>query len=191
MIKRKYPCVIYDEKHFNSQLTLFGKNDSCGRDTIFYSRIGFEKYSRNFSFDATKIDTARFHSGKHSLNIQPQNEFCITLKTNVKTIFMENNAVSISAWIFPKDTFNAQMVIDIGDKNGNEWRAILLKPFVKSTGEWQEVFATFELPASVFPDDEIKIYLWNPEKSSFYLDDFTVSAFADSQYKYYVTTYRE
>ncbi len=192
LIKRKFPCIVYDEKHFNSQITLFGKNDSCKRNAIFYSQIGFEKANgKRFEFDSTKIDTAHFHSGKHSLNIESKNEFCITLKTSVKNIFTENNVVNISAWIFSTDTFNAQMVMDVGDNKSSEWRAILLKPFVTTTGEWQEVFATFELPASAFPDDEVKIYLWNPGKNSFYLDDFTISTFADSKYDYYKTTYRK
>ena len=200
MIKRKFPCIIYDEKHFNSQITLFGKNDSCKRDTIFYSHSGFEKHTRNFSFDSTKIDTARFHSGKHSLNIQSQNEFCVTLKTTVKNIFVDNNCVNISAWIFATDTFNAQMVMDIGNpKEKHEWQAKLLNHFVKSPspkGEgqgvrWQEVFATFEMPSSVYPDDEVKIYLWNPGKNSFYLDDFTISSFADSKYDYYKESFRK
>ncbi|MBI3502254.1 MAG: glycosyltransferase family 39 protein [Bacteroidetes bacterium] len=192
LIKRKFPCIVYYEKHFNSQVTLFGKNDSCRRDTIFYSQSGFEKEKRkSFEFDSTKIDSLHFHSGKHSLNIESKNEFCITLKTSVSTIFSENNIVNISAWIFPKDSFNAQIVIDIGDGKSREWRAILLKPFVKTSGKWQEVFASFEVPASAFPDDEVKIYLWNPGKNSFYVDDFTVTSFKDSKYNYYETSYRK
>lgn len=209
MIKRKFTCIIYDEKHFNSQITLFWKNDSCRRDTIFYSHFGFEKHTRSFSFDSTKIDSAHSHSGKHSLRIEPENEFCITLKTSVKKLFPDNKGcVNVSAWIFPADSFNSQMVMDIGQPNGKrEWQAKLLNQFLKLTffsgegkpvlsgveggGRWQEVFATFEIPSSAFPDDEVSIYLWNSGKNSFYIDDFTVSSFADSKYNYYETSYRK
>jgi hypothetical protein len=192
LIKRKFPCIAYDEKHFNSQITLFKKSDSCKRDTVFYSSASFEKENKKiFEFDSTKTDSLHFYNGKHSLRIEPKNEFCITLKTSVKNLFRENNIVNASAWIFPSDTFNLQMVIDIGSGKDHSWRAVLLKPFIPSKGKWQEVFASFELPDSAFPDDEVKIYLWNTGKNNFYLDDFTVSSFKDSKYNYYETSYRK
>ena len=192
LIKRKFPCIVYDEKHFNAQITLFKKSDTCKRDIVFFSHIGFEKENINsFEFDSAKIDTAHFHFGSHSLQVESKNEFCITLKTNVSAIFRQNNVVNISAWVFPADTFNTQAVMDIGDNKSHEWKAIILKPFVKAIGKWQEVFATFELPASVFPDEEVKIYLWNPGKNSFCLDDFTVSSFSDSKYDYYAPSFRK
>ena len=192
MIKEKYPCIIYDEKHFNSQLTMFGKSDSCKRDTVFYSQVGFEKSSPLFLFDASKTDTSHFHSEKHSLLIESVNEYCITLKTSVATIFRENNVAAISAWIFSADSFNAQVVMEVGDPKGkHEWQTRLLKSFVSKKGVWQRAFAAFELPASSYPEDEVIIYLWNPGKNSFYLDDFTVSSFADSKYNYYDKGYRK
>ena len=159
LIKRKFPCVIYDEKHFNSQVTLFGKNDSCKRDTIFYSQIGFENHIPDFSYDSAKTDTSHFHLGKHSLNIESKNEFCITLKTSVKKLFTDNSeCVNVSAWIHPNEMFNAQFVMEVGDSQGKiEWQAKLLSQFAKNVGQWQEVFATFELPSSTYPDDEVKI----------------------------------
>ena len=186
-----FRSIVYDEKHFNSQITLFGKLDSCKRDSVFYLRTDFEKYRPVFLYDTSKFDTSHFHSGKRSLYIDPKSEFCIMVKSSAKNIFIENNCLNISTWIFPTDTFNAEMVMDVGDKTNHEWRSILLKPFVKSIGKWQEVFATFKLSASAFPDDEVKIYLWNPGKNSFYLDDFTISAFADSKYNYYEISYRK
>ncbi|MFI5163824.1 MAG: glycosyltransferase family 39 protein [Bacteroidia bacterium] len=193
MIKTKFPCIIYDEKHFNSQITLFGKADSCRRDTIFYSHIGFEKNKRPFEFDSTKTDTSHAHSGKRALNIESKNEFCLTLKTSVKKLFRDNSGcVNISAWIYPNAKFNAQFVMEVGEPNGKrEWQGKLLPKFVRTVGKWQEVFATFELPSSAYPDDEVKIYLWNPDKNSFYLDDLTISSFADSRYDYYRISYRK
>lgn len=194
LIKRKYPCILYDEKHFNSQITLFGKNDSCKRDTVFYRAFDFERNANDFSFDKTKMDTTHAKSGKHSLFIDSKNEFCITLKTPVKNIFREErNCVNISAWIFASDTFNAQVVVDIGQPGSpkRDWQAKLLHEFVTKKGNWRELFTTFELPASAYPDDEVTIYLWNPGKNNFYLDDFSISSFADSRYDYYEITYRK
>ena len=177
MIKRKFPCVLYDEKHFNSEVTLFGKNDSCRRDTIFYAAIGFDRRSTEreriyFIWDSTKKDTLRSHSGKYSLSSESKDKFCITLRTSVKNIFRDNSGcVNVSAQVYTKGKFNSQFVMEVG--------------------KWQEIFATFELPASAYPDDEVRIYLWNPGKNTFYLDDFTVSSFADSKYDYYKTTVRK
>jgi len=199
IIKRKFPCILYDEKHFNSEISLFGKNDSCRRDTIFYSHVGFEHYRNgakiftNVEFDSTKTDTLHSHSGKYSLNSESKNKFCVTLKTSVKKLFRDGSGcVNVSAWIYAKDKFNAQLVMDVGDPNSKrDWQAKLLPKFVKQTGKWQEVFATFELPASAYPDDEVRIYLWNSGKNTFYIDDFTVSSFADSRYDYYAPSFRK
>ncbi|MBI4929470.1 MAG: glycosyltransferase family 39 protein [Bacteroidetes bacterium] len=193
MIKRKFPCIVYDEKHFNSQITLFGKNDSCKRDTIYFSREGFEKPAFTFSYNETKTDTSHFHSGKYSLFIESANEYCITIRSTAKNIFHDNKGcVNISAWVFPTDTFNAQIVMEVGDPKGNhDWQARSLSQFIKTTNKWQEVFATFKLPSNTYPEDEVVIYLWNQGKNSFYLDDFVISSFADSKYDYYETTYRQ
>jgi hypothetical protein len=192
IIKRKYPCILYDEKHFNSQVTLFGKNDSCKRDTVFYTNTGFESMSSLLSFDTTKIDTQYAHSGKHSLFIEPKNKYCITYKTTVKHLFKENTCVNLSAWIYTQGKFNSQLVMDIGQPTGKrDWQAKLLPKFITQKGQWNQVFATFELPADAYPDDEVKIHLWNPEKNSFFLDDVTISSFEDSKYDYYAPSFRK
>jgi hypothetical protein len=200
IIKRKYPCIIYDEKHFNSQLTLFGKGDTCKRDTIFFANTGFESRAPLFTFDTTAIDTSRTHSGKHSLRIDSSNQYCITLRKTVKQLFKENSFVNVSAWVHTQDKFDAQLVIDIGQPTGkHDWYAKLLPKFITPPspgGEglgvrWQQIFATFELPANAYPDDEVKIHLWNPGKNSFFLDDVTISSFADSKYDYYAPSFRK
>lgn len=215
IIKRKYPCVIYDEQHFNSQLTLFGKNDSCKRDTISHTHIGFELSSqgrkREIKYDTTQIDTINVHSGKYSLSIKSKNKYGITLRGIVKQLFKDNaGCINVSAWIYTQGKFNAQLVMDIGQPTGKrDWKAKLLPKFInlpspRTTEEskvgsiargsgvrWQQVFATFELPSSAFPDDEVKIHIWNPGKNSFYLDDITISSFADSKYDPYAPSYRK
>lgn len=203
IIKRKYPCVVYDEQHFNSQLTLFGKGDSCSRDTVFFATTGFESATPHFTFDTTGIDTARTHTDKHALHIQAKNKYCITLRKTVKQLFTTNSCVSISAWIYAPEKFDAQLVIDIGQPTGKrDWQAKLLPKFIRPPssaiippsgggGDWYQIFATFELPSGAFPDDEVKLHLWNPGENSFYLDDVTVSSFADSKYEYYKTSYRK
>jgi hypothetical protein len=211
IIKRKYPCIIYDEKHFNSQVTLFGKlarsenkNISCGRDTIFYTHAEFEPRAPLLIFDTTKVDTLYAHSGKHSLKIESTNIFCITYRTVVKN-FLKNDSgcVSVSAWIYTQEPFRAQLVMDIGQPTGKrDWQARLLNKFIYQprllSSEigikkqmWQQVFATFELPPNVYPDDEVKVHLWNPYKNSFFLDDVTISSFADSRYDYYAPSFRK
>jgi hypothetical protein len=211
IIKRKYPCIIYDEKHFNSQVTLFGKlarsenkNISCWRDTIFYIHAEFESRAPLLLFDTTKVNSLYAHSGKHSLKIESTNVYCITYRTTVKQFFKNNSGcISVSAWVYTQEPFHAQLVMDIGQPTGKrDWQARLLPTFIPhpqllSTGrgekkvKWQQIFATFELPASAYPDDEVKIHLWNPHKNSFFLDDITISSFADSRYNYYAPSFRK
>jgi hypothetical protein len=192
IIKRKFPCILYDEQHFNSEVTLFGKNDSCRRDTIFYTNTGFEKRAPILEYDTTRIDSLHAHSGKHSLFIESKTKYCITYKTTVKQLFKDNTCVSLCAWVCPQGKFDAQLVIDIGQPTGKrDWQAKLLPKFIKNKEGWNQVFATFELPADAYPDDEVKIHLWNPNKNSFYLDDVTITSFSDSKYDYYAPSFRK
>ena len=200
LIKRKYPFTVYDDKHFNSQLTLFRQNKSYKRDTLFYFHTGFDapSFSKMLTLDSLKTDSTHSCSGKYSLAPSSKNNFCVTLRTTVKKLCGEDfnaknhSCFNVSAMILPKDTFNAQLVMQLGRPDEKfEWHAKLLNKIVKPNGKWQEIFGTFEIPESAFPDDEIYIYIWNPGKNSFYLDDFTVSSFADSKYNYYKTSYRK
>lgn len=194
LIKEKYPCIVYDEKHFNSQVTLFAKNDTCSRDTVFFARTGFEKNQKGkFKFDSLFIDTVVVYSGNHALRVIPEKEFCITMKTFVKNIFPgTKGCVNVSAWIRADGDFNAQMVMNINEsKEKKEWRAKYLHVFARPGSRWFRVFATFEIFPSAFPDDEVKIFLWNEAKNTFYVDDFEVSSFTDSRYNYYETSFRK
>ncbi len=194
MIKRKYPYIIYDEKHFNSEITLFSKTGSCKRDTIFYSHLGFESpVPVHVRIDSVKTDSSFSHSGKHSLKVEPKDKFCFTFKTTVKQLLPDNNGcVNLSAWIYTKEKFNSQIVMDIGQgTTQNDWTAKLTPKFIKQTGAWQEVFVTFQLPSSAYPDDEIKLFIWNNNKNSFWLDDLTIASFADSKYDYYAPSFRK
>lgn len=193
IIKRKYPCVVYDEFHFNSQVTLFSRNDSCKRDTLFNLHTGFENRDQQFKYDTTGTDTLQAHSGKHSLRILPTHKYCITLSRKAQQLFRNNSGcINVSAWIRTKGKFDAQLVMDVGQPTGKrDWNAKLMPKFIEKEGEWQQVFVTFELPVAAFPDDEVKIHFWNPNKNSFWLDDVSISSFADSRYDQYQTTFRK
>jgi len=38
-----------------------------------------------------------------------------------------------------------------------------------------EVKASFDLPANLDLKNEIRVYVWNPKKLEFYVDDFNIS----------------
>ncbi len=203
IIKRKYPCVLFDEKHFNSQITLFAKecSDTMRRDTILYAYTEFENDLENFILDAISFDSSIYYSGKRSIKLNPTNKYGVTYRTTVKQLFKDNyGCVNISAWIYSKTDFNAQFVMDIGQPTGKrDWQAKLLQKYIipekanantKKEG-WHQIFVTFQIPETAYPDDEVKLHFWNPGNNSFYIDNFTVSSFADSKYNHYLVSYRK
>lgn len=194
LIKEKYPCILYDEKHFNSQVTLFGKEDECRRDTVFFVSTGFEKnYSGKLKYDTLFLDTTFIRSGKYSLRVVPENSFCVTMEAFVKNIFPDaTGCVNVSAWIYADEGFKAQMVMNISEsKDEKEWQAKYLNVFATPGKKWFRVFVTFKVFPTAFPDDKVKIFLWNEAKNSFYVDDFEISSFSDSKYNYYETSFRK
>lgn len=199
LIKRKYPCIMLDDQHFNARLTLFAKNDTCRRDTLFYSQTGFESDVPSMAYDRQQTDTTQAFEGSHSLKVGPGNEYCLTLKTTVRRLFgnrsyepLEPVCVNIIAQIYSKDSFNLQAVMDIGQPEGKrDWQARPLKQFSTEKNKWQTVIATLEIPRTAYPDDEVVIFLWNNGKNSFWMDQVEISSFSDSRFDPFETRYRD
>ena len=47
-----------------------------------------------------------------------------------------------------------------------------------------KILYTEKLPGKAKPDDTVKIYIWNPNKNSLYLDDIKISSYKDMNYNY-------
>jgi hypothetical protein len=60
--------------------------------------------------------------------------------------------------------------------NGEQlfYQNFMLREYFKRSPAWQQMEMQFVLPAFRHPQDEIKIYFWNPSKENFFYDDLEV-----------------
>ena len=64
------------------------------------------------------------------------------------------------------------------------WRGMDIQSYY-SESEWFQFLYVFGKDIQVQENDLVKIYIWNPAQSDFYIDDFSIVNYADSDYNYY------
>jgi hypothetical protein len=86
------------------------------------------------------------------------------------------SSVDVSVWIlYPQLKISGCVVISIDSIGKNiYWKGIQINDSIKTVNQWQEIKVSFEIPKKVMPTDFIKIYVYNTDKRTFYMDDLTL-----------------
>lgn len=84
--------------------------------------------------------------------------------------------INVTMWIYaPQANPKATLVVDINSNGKSKyWRNSALNG-VTDAKEWKKMSATFDLPSNLDIKDELKIYVWNPDKQELYIDDLDIS----------------
>lgn len=180
MIMEKYPFLI-TFVDFG-----FAKNAIYAKDSVegFFS---YDKPERTFtnSFEGSDLwnsDTTMLaknfaKDGTRCLMFDDKHEFGASFSKKISDIFHgQKNIRKIKVKIWANaptfDIDGAQLVVSL-EKNGksHEWRSEKLQYFLPEKNKWESVFMTFQMPKdSVSENEDIKIYIWNPSKKTFYVD---------------------
>ncbi len=99
--------------------------------------------------------------------------------------------VSVSGYIYSKDTLNAALPIicAVYDKSEtHSFRAKDIREFVDVNNTWQYFQYYFYIPRLNSLDKLLKVYIWNNNKQEFYLDDLHYSISSVSNITYYEDT---
>ena len=114
------------------------------------------------------------HSGEFSSKLDSTNEdsygYSNTFNHLGDTL---PTSVDVSVWIYsPQLKINGSIVLSIDSVNKHiYWTGLLIKDSIKAVNQWQEIKAPFEIPKKILPTDNLKIYVLNPDKIKFYMDD--------------------
>jgi hypothetical protein len=114
------------------------------------------------------------HSGKFSSKLDSVNQFSFGYSAPFNNISDTlPMSIDVSVWIYYTQLkISSSIVISIDSIGKNIfWKGIPLNDTIKTANQWQEVKATFEIPKKVMPTDNVKIYVWNTDKRTFYMDD--------------------
>lgn len=84
--------------------------------------------------------------------------------------------VKVNVWVYslqPKP--DASIVVEVSNNGKSKsWKNSGLEGVLK-VKEWTEVSALFDLPSDLDINDQVKIFVWNPNKRVLYVDDLDIS----------------
>jgi len=117
------------------------------------------------------------HSGVYSCKLDTSNIFSYGFNSILGDVLTKlPKKVNVSIWAYSLTANpDASIVIEINN-NGQQifWKNAGFNAVTKAK-EWMEVKASFDLPANLDLKNEIRVYVWNPKKLEFYVDDFNIS----------------
>jgi hypothetical protein len=188
IIMSKYPYVI-KQIDYNGMagITLYSMTDSTHAiqqpQPIFYIFNGFEE-KNTWNKDTSIITTENVWKGNCAIKLGAKDEYG---PAYANRIFMMTEKpfkrVKVSLWAYATGVFkDAQIVATLNLKDDENqvyenyfWLSSKFEYFIDK-GRWGQVFFSFNLPELRSRNDELKIYVWNPDKQPLYIDNFELKA---------------
>ncbi len=182
LINKYFPFLNYYKYYFGGFLYFFSRTDSTNlSDVIFTTGNSFEdtvQVDNWKSIDINRrVDTSA-SDGKYSYLIDSKIEFGPAYTIPLKNLITnKNNIIDASVMIRPlKDNANIALVISL-EENGISicWISACLKDYIFSIKKWYSLFYSLKLAdVKTTKNTELKIYIWNKDKTKFLVDDMKV-----------------
>lgn len=118
------------------------------------------------------------HSGTYASKLDSANEYSYAFVQTFKNIKPNQvKKVNVKVWgYFPNADIRAQLVIAIDSASKSKfWEGMKLEDKIKTANTWTEVTFSVLLPATCSDNDVFKVYVWNPSKRTFFIDDLEVT----------------
>lgn len=184
VIKYRFPFVVEKQDYGDlSAVTLFSKikpeNYIPEPVPVFSLKNDMEKPG-DWNTSPAAFDSLMVFSGKYSYRLDSLNEYSPAFAGKTGEINQGNfDEIRIKVMAFCSDTIRDLPIVisvDNAGKGNYIWASSKIENFV-SPDEWSPAFFVFPLPEIISPEDELKIYIWNPKKQTVYLDDLAISCY--------------
>ena len=121
------------------------------------------------------------NSGNITAGVEKTGEYSATFLYPLKFVDEpENLKIHISNRLKALDSENIQLVISIDGEAGKNlyWKGIPLAKYIYSYNAWWNVsvFEAIQINPS-YSNKTLKVYLWNPDKHSFWVDDWKIEIY--------------
>lgn len=162
----------------HSILDSLRNNDTAGLIRTSLYRSVFETASQDIG--SSKLTNKQAFSGKTSLLMDAQTEYSPGLFRQMSEITTRTEGIRISAsvYIFPEDSLagsRTPLVVSLEHNNQSySYTPVYLENCGLKLKQWNLVRITAQLPAIQSGKDILKVYIWNPGKQKFYMDDLKV-----------------
>lgn len=137
----------------------------------------FEQADEAFGVGQQSLDTLNSVSGRYSMRLNPENEWGPGIKTTTGEAGLRYpSKVKITAKVLADSTLtDSPVVLTITDRFGKQyvWVSGKMEHFVVA-GEWSTVFLTADLPHPSSINDELKVFIWNRDHRTLWIDDFSI-----------------
>ena len=189
IILAKYPYIIKQiDYNGMAAITLYSMYDSTHAipqpKPVFYLFNGFE-HKETWDKDTSIVSTEKVWKGKYSVKLDAKNEYGPTYAVRIsKMTDQPFKRFYISLWAYATGKFkDAQIVATISFKDDENqvyekyfWLSSKFSYFIEKD-KWGQVFFSFNLPELMSRNDELKIYVWNPDKQPLYIDNFEMKLY--------------
>jgi hypothetical protein len=147
---------------------------------VWTVRNGFEQSGR-WKADPSKFDSVNRYQGKYSYRIDPDAEYGPVYDTLMGQIPEGDlGRIKISLWASsPPGLYKTPLVLSIDNTSGKNylWASMNLEYFLDEFS-WGKVVFNCELPAGYSRGDRLKVYVWNPNKLGFNIDEMEILFYA-------------
>jgi len=189
MIRAKYPYII-KQINYNDMaaVTLYSMNDSMKAivqpKPVYYVFNGFED-NQTWDKDTSIITTEKVWKGTKVIKLDNRDEYGPACANRIsKLTDLPFKSVHVSLWAYATGSFkDAQVVATMNFKDDENqvyenyfWLSSKFDYFIDKN-KWGQVFFSFNLPELHSRNDELKIYVWNPDKQPLYIDNFEMKLF--------------
>jgi len=131
-----------------------------------------------FWINTNTVSQGITHSGLFSSKLDSLVEYGIGIDAKFSDITTSvPKKVKVHCWIYSTEAnLDAGLVCD-PNNNGQSinWQSFNLQTSISKANEWIEFKTSFDLPESITPDSQLKIFFWNPKKKIFYIDDIEIT----------------
>jgi len=150
---------------------------------LYFSRDSYtyiNDFENKSDQPALEITNARSHSRNLSGLVDSRYQYCRILNRNMSGVLDHDlGRITVSLWVSPvwPDSTNAFLVASIEDEKYHPWnyKIVPVNHFRTKSGTWSEVALSFTVPPWLNdPSYWLKIYLWNVDRKTFYIDDIRV-----------------
>ena len=175
IIRQHYPCLLESTGYFNSGYRLYSKNMGTTLSPDYTYSTSFEELNEY----KERLITLN-HTGRYSLKYAPTDEFGPTIRKKLHEFNLsgDSSIIQIRVYAYAEKSLKEPSLVVQVDHNNKTiyWINASLKDYLLQTSQWQPVFLAYS-PADLPAEAEISIYIWNPGKEEFYIDDMDIQVF--------------
>jgi len=146
-------------------------------NTILHTLNDFEKPAKNWTQNDKSISNEIKYEGNNSMQVF---EYSSTFSIPMDSLKMKGlNKLYINSdfYCYFIDKTSAKIVVSVENEEGAYfWQGVEINKYIKAFSNWWPINFETEIKCNdIKPNSLLKVYVWNMDKDSAYIDNFEIS----------------